>query len=106
MVTSSIALEIVGHLKERGEKILWAPDRYLGDYIQHETGADMLMWQGSCIVHEGFKADALEEMMARMPGAAVLVHPESPPGVIALADVVGSTTALINAVRTLPNDTL
>lgn len=105
MVTSSIALEIVGHLKERGEKILWAPDRFLGDYIQHETGADMLMWQGSCIVHEGFKADALEEMMARMPGAAVLVHPESPPGVIALADVVGSTTALINAVRTLPNDT-
>ena len=104
MVTSTIALEIVGHLKERGEKILWAPDRYLGDYIQRRTGADMVMWQGSCIVHEGFKAGALEHMMERRPEAAVLVHPESPPGVIALADVVGSTSALIKAVQTLPND--
>lgn len=105
MVTSTIALDIVGHLKERGEKILWAPDRFLGDYIQRETGADMLMWQGSCIVHEAFKADALERLLAKQPGAAVLVHPESPPSVIALADVVGSTSALIEAVRTLPNKT-
>jgi quinolinate synthase len=105
MVTSGIALDIVGHLRDRGEKILWAPDRFLGDYIQRQTGADMLMWQGSCIVHEGFKADALERLVARKPGAAVLVHPESPPAVVALADVVGSTSALINAVKTLPNDT-
>lgn len=105
VVTSGIALDIIGHLKDRGEKILWAPDRFLGDYIQRQTGADMLMWQGSCIVHEGFKADALERLMAKKPGAAILVHPESPPSVIALADVVGSTSALIEAVRTLPNDT-
>lgn len=105
MVTSSIALDIIGDLHERGEKILWAPDRYLGDYIQRMTGADMLMWQGSCIVHEAFKADALERLLAKRPGAAVLVHPESPPSVIALADVVGSTSALIKAVQTLPNDT-
>ena len=105
MVTSSIALDIIGDLHERGEKILWAPDRYLGDYIQRMTGADMLMWQGSCIVHEAFKADALERLLARRPGAAVLVHPESPPSVIDLADVVGSTSALIKAVQTLPNDT-
>lgn len=105
MVTSTIALDIIGHLKERGEKILWAPDRYLGDYIQRKTGADMLMWQGSCIVHEAFKADALERLLAKKPGAAVLVHPESPPSVIALADVVGSTSALIKAVQQLPNDT-
>jgi len=105
MVTSGIALDIVGHLKEQGEKILWAPDRFLGDYIQRETGADMLMWQGSCIVHEAFKADALERLLAKKPGAAVLVHPESPPSVIALADVVGSTSALIKAVRELPNST-
>jgi quinolinate synthase len=105
MVTSTIALDIIGHLKSRGEKILWAPDRYLGDYIQRQTGADMLMWQGSCIVHEAFKADALERLLAKEPGAAVLVHPESPPGVIALADVVGSTSALIKAVQTLPNGT-
>lgn len=105
MVTSGIALDIVGHLKARGEKILWAPDRYLGDYIQRMTGADMLMWQGSCIVHEAFKADALERLHERNPNAAVLVHPESPPAVIALADVVGSTSALIKAVQTLPNET-
>lgn len=105
VVTSGIALDIIGHLKDRGEKILWAPDRFLGDYIQRQTGADMLMWQGSCIVHEAFKADALERLMAKKPGAAVLVHPESPPSVIALADVVGSTSVLIEAVRTLPNDT-
>ena len=105
MVTSTIALDIIGHLKSRGEKILWAPDRYLGDYIQRETGADMLMWQASCIVHEAFKADALERLLAKKPGAAVLVHPESPPAVIALAHVVGSTSALIKAVQTLPNDT-
>jgi len=105
VVTSGIALDIIGHLNDRGEKILWAPDRFLGDYIQRRTGADMLMWQGSCIVHEGFKADALERLMAKKSGAAVLVHPESPPSVIALADVVGSTSALIEAVRTLPNDT-
>ena len=105
MVTSTIALDIIGQLKSRGEKILWAPDRYLGDYIQRMTGADMLMWQGSCIVHEAFKADALERLLAKQPGAAVLVHPESPPAVIALGDVVGSTSALIKAVQTLPNDT-
>jgi len=105
VVTSSIGLDIIGHLKERGEKILWAPDRYLGDYIQRMTGADMLMWQGSCIVHEAFKADALQRLLAKQPSAAVLVHPESPPSVIALADVVGSTSALIKAVQRLPNET-
>ena len=105
MVTSGIALDIIAALNERGEKILWAPDHYLGDYIQRMTGADMLMWQGSCIVHEAFKADALERLLAKKPGAAVLVHPESPAPVIALADVVGSTSALIKAVKTLPNET-
>ncbi len=105
MVTSGIALDIVGHLKDRGEKILWAPDRFLGDYIQRMTGADMLMWQASCVVHEAFKADALERLREKLPHAAVLVHPESPPAVIALADVVGSTSTLIEAVQSMPNDT-
>jgi len=105
MVTSGIALDIVRHLEARGETILWAPDRFLGDYIQRQTGADMLMWQGSCIVHEAFKSDALERLHEKHPEAAVLVHPESPPAVIALADVVGSTSALIEAVRSLPNET-
>lgn len=97
MVTSSIALPIVKHLKEQGQKILWAPDRHLGRYIQEQTGADMLLWQGSCVVHDEFKMNALEEMMAAHPTAKVLVHPESPRSIVALADVVGSTTQLINA---------
>ncbi|BBI98856.1 quinolinate synthase A [Ferrigenium kumadai] len=99
MVTSSIALPIVKHLKERGEKILWAPDRHLGSYIQEQTGADMLLWQGSCIVHDEYKAKELQELKAQHPGALVLVHPESPRAVVKLADVVGSTTQLIKAAQ-------
>jgi quinolinate synthase len=105
VVTSSIALEVVSFLKERGEKILWAPDRFLGSYIERETGADMVMWQGSCIVHEEFKASHLQQLKIDNPGAAVLVHPESPASVIELADVVGSTSKLIGSVQELKNDT-
>lgn len=103
VVTSSIALEVVSHLKEKGEKFIWGPDRFLGDYIQRETGADMLMWQGSCIVHEEFKAEELIAMKKEYPDAAVLVHPESPHSVIDIADVVGSTSKLLNATKELPN---
>ena len=99
VVTSSIALPIVKHLKERGEKILWAPDRHLGSYIQEQTGADMLLWQGSCIVHDEYKAKELIELKAQHPLAKVLVHPESPRAVVKLADVVGSTTQLIKAAQ-------
>jgi quinolinate synthase len=102
MVTSSIGLKIVEHLHARGEKILWAPDRHLGAYIQRETGADMLLWQGSCIVHDEFKAFELEELKKQHPLAKILVHPESPAAVVKLADVVGSTTQIIRAAQTLP----
>lgn len=102
MVTSGIALPIVQHLKAAGEKILWAPDKHLGRYIQKVTGADMLLWEGSCVVHEEFKSVALERLRRLHPGAAVLVHPESPEQVIDQADVVGSTTALIKAVVERP----
>jgi len=101
MVTSSIALPIVRHLKEQGKKILWAPDRHLGNYIQQQTGAEMLMWQGSCMVHDEFKASELQLLKALHPKAKVLVHPESPAAVIALADVVGSTTQLIKSSQQL-----
>jgi len=103
VVTSGIAARIVKHLHRQGHKLLWAPDRHLGDYVQRISGADMLLWQGSCVVHEAFKAEALKKLHLDHPNAAVLVHPESPESVIALADVVGSTTQLIEAVRTLPN---
>lgn len=105
VVTSSCALEIVGHLMDKGEKIIWAPDQHLGNYIQRETGADMLLWEGSCIVHEEFKAKALLDLKAVYPDAAILVHPESPMPVVELADVVGSTSQLIKATQTLPNQT-
>ena len=105
MVTSSCALAIVQHLKERGEKVLWAPDRHLGRYIRDETGADMLLWNGECIVHDEFKALELELMKREHPGAPVLVHPESPAGVVALADLVGSTSQLVKAVVDGQSDT-
>lgn len=105
VVTSSIALEIVDYLDRRGEKILWAPDQHLGAYIQKQTGADMLSWQGSCIVHEEFKGLGLAELKKAHPDAAVLVHPESPMSMIEQADVVGSTTQLIKASQQMPNST-
>jgi len=101
MVTSSIGLRIVRHLHQRGEKLIWAPDRHLGAYIQRETRADMLLWQGSCLVHDEFKAFELEQLKLAHPGAKVLVHPESPEAVIRLADVVGSTTQIIRAAQSM-----
>lgn len=102
VVTSSIAVDVVDHLDRQGEKILWAPDRHLGGYIKSKTGADMLLWEGSCIVHEEFKARGVEDLKALHPEAAVLVHPESPAAVVNLADVVGSTSQLIKAAQTMP----
>jgi len=99
MVTSGIALDVVRHLASRGEKVLWAPDRFLGDYIQKQTGIDMVLWGGSCIVHEEFKGLELESLRREHPRARVIVHPEAPPSVIEQADYVGSTSGLINEVR-------
>ncbi len=103
VVTSSIALDVVKHLHKQGEKIIWAPDKHLGRYIHKETGADMLLWQASCIVHDEFRADALSRLKEKHPHAGVLVHPESPEAVIDMADVVGSTTQLIKATTELSN---
>jgi len=103
VVTSSIALPVAQYLHERGEKILWAPDKHLGHYVERMSGADMLLWPGACIVHEEFKSFALERLRRLHPDAAVLVHPESPDEVVDQADVVGSTTQLIAAVTAMPN---
>ncbi|HCX87340.1 MAG TPA: quinolinate synthase [Gammaproteobacteria bacterium] len=101
VVTSSIALDLVGDLSARGEKMIWAPDRYLGDYVRRQTGADLMLWEGSCIVHEEFKGEVLSNLRKQHPQAKVLVHPESPASVIDLADVVGSTSQLIEAAQQL-----
>ena len=103
VVTSSIAVKVAAHLQAQGQKIIWAPDKHLGHYVQQVTGADMLLWDGSCIVHNKFKGQLLAEMKHAHPEAGVLVHPESPADVIQLADVVGSTTALIQAAKNLPH---
>nr|WP_299037557.1 quinolinate synthase NadA [uncultured Psychrobacter sp.] len=105
VVTSSVGIDIVRHLHEQGEKIIWGPDRHLGKYIARETGADMLLWQGSCLVHNEFKATELNQLKAKYPEAKVLVHPESPDSVVALADVVGSTSKLLQSTYELDADT-
>lgn len=97
VVTSSIATSVVEHLTSLGKKIVWAPDKYLGQYIVDKTGADMILWDGACIVHEEYKAIELKEMIDVYKDCEVLVHPESPRSVISLANVVGSTTKLIEA---------
>ncbi len=105
VVTSGIAIKVIEHLHNKGTKILWAPDRHLGHYIQNVTGADMLLWHGSCVVHNEFKADALKRLKNEYPQAKILVHPESAYTLIKMADVVGSTTQLIEAVKTLDSNT-
>jgi quinolinate synthase len=105
VITSSIAKDVVAYLHERGEKILFAPDRHLGAYIESVTGADLLIWDGACVVHEEFKADGIRMLLKEHPEAAVLVHPESPAAVIEEADLVGSTTQIIKAAKAMPNPT-
>lgn len=105
VVTSSIAVDLIEYLDRRGEKILWAPDKHLGSYVQAKTGADVLCWDGACIVHEEFKVKGVEDLKAAYPDAAVLVHPESPAAVVAIADVVGSTSQLIKAATEMDRKT-
>ena len=105
VVTSGSALKVVQKLHDEGKKVLWAPDKHLGHYVQSMTGVEMLMWDGACVVHEAFKAEGIERLKEIHPEAGILVHPESPKEVIALADVVGSTTQLINAAATRPENT-
>jgi quinolinate synthase len=103
VVTSSIALDVAEHLAAQDKPIIWAPDRHLGEYVQRESGADVMLWDGACIVHEEFKARGIRDLKQVHPEAAVLVHPESPASVIELADRVGSTTQIIRAATEMPN---
>jgi quinolinate synthase len=103
VVTSSIAVDLVTWLGEQGRKVLWAPDRHLGNYIQRVTGVEMLRWQAACVVHDEFKSRALGDLIEQYPDAGVLVHPESPEEIIKLADAVGSTTQIIKAAQSLPH---
>ena len=99
VVTSSIAVDVIDHLDSLGKKIIWGPDKHLGSYIQTKTSADMVLWNGSCIVHDEFKSEGLKQMKAIHPDAEVLVHPESPSEVVRIADMVGSTSQILKAAK-------
>ncbi|MCQ2335133.1 MAG: quinolinate synthase NadA [Paludibacteraceae bacterium] len=94
-VTSSNAEKIVRSLPE-GEKIIFGPDRNLGSYINKVTGREMLLWNGACHVHEKFSVTALAQLKKEHPQAKVLAHPECKSSLLVLADVIGSTQALLN----------
>lgn len=106
VVTSSNAVDIIAHLHARGEKIIFAPDRHLGNYVQKQTGADILNWQGTCVVHDEFKARELHRLMEQNPDAELIAHPESPAEVLAMANAIGSTTQLIAAAKASKAHTL
>ena len=95
VVTSGNAKEIVGSLPQ-DEKIIFGPDRNLGNYINSITGREMLLWDGACHVHEKFSVAAVADLKREHPEAKVLVHPECPKPVRIMADKVGSTQALLN----------
>ena len=94
IVTSGNALKIVNSLP-KNEKIVFTPDRNLGAYINKETGRKMVLWNGACHVHDQLTADEVFKMKAKYPNAKVLAHPECKATVLALADFIGSTAAML-----------
>lgn len=104
IVTSSNAVRIINAIpQDRG--IIFAPDRNLGRYLMKETGRDMILWQGSCMVHETFSARKIHALKMEHAGSLILAHPECEDPVLAISDVVGSTSALLNYVKDHPQGT-
>ncbi|HMN33407.1 MAG TPA: quinolinate synthase NadA [Chitinophagaceae bacterium] len=100
--TSSNAKQIVESLPKE-QKIIFAPDRNLGSYINKQSGRDMLLWNGSCMVHEIFSLEKIIKLKTRHSNALFIAHPECEEAVLEVADFVGSTSELINFVKTNPN---
>ena len=103
IVTSSCAEKIVKQIPE-DQKIIFAPDRHLGAYISKKTGRDMLLWEGSCIVHEQFSEKELVQLMNRHPNAQVIAHPECPENILSHADHIGSTSSLLNFTKEIAEE--
>jgi quinolinate synthase len=101
IVTSSSAETIIRKLPA-GQPILFAPDRHLGAYLVRRTGRDMVLWPGTCIVHDQFSHRALVELRLEHPDARLAAHPECPEPILALADHVGSTSSILRYVQTDP----
>ena len=103
VVTSSNALKIVNHLPQDA-KILFGPDQNLGNYINSVTGRKMDLWNGCCHVHSRFSVEALLALKKQYPNAKVLAHPECKQIILNLADVIGSTQAILNHVKAHPEE--
>ena len=99
--TSSNAVQIVRQIPE-DQPIIFAPDRNLGRYVMAQTGRDLVLWQGSCIVHETFSERKIIQLKVAHPKAQVIAHPECEPGVLRHADYIGSTTALLDYCKRCP----
>ncbi|WP_196889771.1 quinolinate synthase NadA [Aureivirga sp. CE67] len=99
--TSSNALKIIDSIPE-DQPIIFAPDRNLGAYIMKETGRDMVLWDGSCLVHEAFSIDKLIELHKKHPDATIIAHPESEAHILKTASYVGSTAGMLNYVKENP----
>jgi len=97
-VTSSNAIAVVKSIP-RETPIIFAPDQFLGDWVQRESGRPLVLWQGACEVHENFSQNEILRLQREHPGCVTLVHPECPLPIRALADVVGSTSQLLDAVK-------
>lgn len=93
--TSSNAVQIVESLP-KDQKIIFAPDKNLGAYINKKTGRDMVLWDGACMVHEIFSREKIIKLKERYPDAKIIAHPECEDSVLELAEFIGSTTALLN----------
>lgn len=103
IVTSSNAQKIIDQLP-KDEPIIFAPDKYLGGYLVRQTGRDMVLWQGTCIVHEQFSEKELINLRTDHPDARIIAHPECPENLWRYAEHVGSTTSLIKYVEKYPSD--
>jgi len=105
IVTSSSAEKILSQIPA-GQKIIFGPDKHLGGYLARKTGRELLLWPGVCIVHEAFSETELLKLKAQHPGAPVAAHPECPPHVLDHADMVGSTSAILEFAKSTPHDTV
>jgi len=105
IVTSSSAETILSQIP-KDQKIIFGPDRHLGGYLNRKFGRDMLLWPGVCIVHEAFSERELLKLKEQYPDAPVAAHPECPPHIIDHADLVGSTSAILQFAKTFTGDTL
>ncbi|MCB0471690.1 MAG: quinolinate synthase NadA, partial [Flavobacteriaceae bacterium] len=99
--TSSNAEKIINSIP-KDQPIIFAPDRNLGDWLIKQTGRDMLLWDGACMVHEAFSIDRILDLAAENPGAEIIAHPESQRHLLKVASYVGSTSGLLNYVKNSP----